>query len=399
MPNLSDISQNAKRIKKQIAEQAGVAPTDVNDDNLSEAGKILEGAKAADEAGVDPLQVHPSELKQQATGEVDVSKPADLSKQQKIAMAITAIAPTLLGYAFGGAEGGAIGAQTSQNVLKDLGSQEREKEKSARELAAKKELQREQLAARAEDREADRNMRKDIADEANRTRREIADLKNGKGGVKLTKGQEAVDKNFAKEYDTFVLGGGYADVQKSLKQLTEVGDQLGKTDSATGPLVGRLPKWARNIATPEGSAIQDQVEEVVQRNLRLVLGPQFTEREGKQLIERAYNTNLSEAENQKRVARLAQSIQQAADAKLAASEYYEENGTLQGYKGTTRITLDDIARTAGLDGDEKGGPVEGLENPMMPKAAAAGAGALRNKPLEEMSEAELQAHIKKLKGK
>ena len=73
------------------------------------------------------------------------------------------------------------------------------------------------------------------------------------------------------------------------------------------------------------------MEEVVQRNLRLVLGAAFTEKEGERLISRAYNPKLDEKENKKRVGRLMESIQKAMDEKLNQRDYFQRSGTLKGY--------------------------------------------------------------------
>jgi len=152
-------------------------------------------------------------------------------------------------------------------------------------------------------------------------------------GKTLTPAQIEVDKKFGKDYAEYVAGGGYADVRKSLGQLKDVSKRLNKTDSASGPIIGSIPKFIRDRTNPESSDIQESIEEVVQRNLRLVLGAQFTEKEGQRLIERAYNPALDEKINAKRLDRLMKQIQTAAEAKQRAIDYYEENGTLQGFKG------------------------------------------------------------------
>lgn len=150
----------------------------------------------------------------------------------------------------------------------------------------------------------------------------------------ITAGNKEVDKNFAQEHVTFATGG-YADTQKQLDQLREVSANLGKAKpgSLTGTIVGNLPDTVRAAINPQAQAAQDAVEEVVQRNLRLVLGAQFTNEEGKRLIARAYNPKLPEAENKKRVDRLISQISEAAESKLDASRYFMANGTLQGWKG------------------------------------------------------------------
>jgi len=162
--------------------------------------------------------------------------------------------------------------------------------------------------------------------------------KAGATQVTQSVGNKSVDEKFAPDYVAFATGG-FADSQKQIGQLQEVSRALhaiaqGKSDKRlTGPMVGSLPDWAKPILAPESQAAQDAVEEVVQRNLRLILGAQFTEEEGKRLVARAYNPKLGEAENAKRVDRLINQIQQAAEAKLEASRYFMARGTLEGWKG------------------------------------------------------------------
>jgi hypothetical protein len=186
-------------------------------------------------------------------------------------------------------------------------------------------------------------------------------------GIELTEAQKQVDKTFAKDYADYVAGGGASDIQRQLGELKEVSESLGEIDTASGGFIGVVPKAIRDIITPEGSALQDIVESVVQRNLRIILGAQFTEKEGKRLIERAYNPRLDESVNKKRVDNLINQIQQAADAKQAAAEYYEKNGTLQGFKGKVFSSANDFlkegeeAQPAKQEGPEPGTVVDGYK--------------------------------------
>lgn len=158
---------------------------------------------------------------------------------------------------------------------------------------------------------------------------------------KLTPGQQAMDKKFGADYADFTAGGGYADVDKQLKQLDSVADDLeriatgkGKpNERLTGALTGTAPDFINAAINPAAIAARERVEEVAQRNLRLILGAQFTQAEGDKLIARTYNPRLSEAENAKRVRGLANQMRTAAKQKQAASEYFETNGTLMGFKG------------------------------------------------------------------
>lgn len=354
--DLHGVAENAKKIKKQIADEAGVSPSAINDSNLKAVSTALDGAQRVAAAGENPTAVPIEKLKAAGGATDEESSKKDLKNQQKIAMAIAAIAPSLIGFAMGGNEGGAIGAKVSGDYIKNVGDQEKEEAKNARELAEKKELRSIDAANRESQAEKDRELRRQIAEESNQTRKDIAaenanlrrDLLAGKnGGLKLTKGEEAVDKKFATEYNDFILAGGSADISKSVTDLNDVITQLGQTDTASGPLIGKVPKGIRDVITPGGAAIQDKIENVVQRSLRTVLGAQFTEAEGKQLLARAYNPSQPESENIKRVQSLAKAIELAGQAKLAAANYFEENGTMKGFKGASQVNIADIEKLAG----------------------------------------------------
>ena len=149
-----------------------------------------------------------------------------------------------------------------------------------------------------------------------------------------SKGQEAVDKEFAKEFVNYDLQGGFADAEKNIQQLKDVHNTLlDGRKNLTGADVGLMPEWSRKIFNQDSVAAQEAVEEVVQRNLRLVLGAQFTEKEGERLIARSYNKHLPEEENAKRLGRLITQIEKAHASKARAAEYFRENGTMAGFEG------------------------------------------------------------------
>jgi hypothetical protein len=157
-------------------------------------------------------------------------------------------------------------------------------------------------------------------------------------GYKKPEGQQsaqrAVDSKFADDYVSFATGG-FSETQKQLQQLRAVSEALknARPGSLTGPRVGVLPRSAMAVVNPDALTALESVEEVGQRNLRLVLGPQFTEKEGERLISRVYNPMLRESDNLKRVERLYTQIEEAAKAKLDASQYFQKHGTLDGWKG------------------------------------------------------------------
>jgi len=194
---------------------------------------------------------------------------------------------------------------------------------------------------RAEDQRASAEERASAMREANQIKLQIAQLmaetrrmQAGAKGPALTKGQEAVDRAFGKEYADYQAGGGSADVEKQLKQLDQVANELSQPgNDYTGPMVGLIPEKARAFSNQAAVDAKNKVEEVAQRNLRLVLGAQFTQVEGERLIARAYNPSLDPSVNAARVKALADQIRTAAKAKEDAARYFEENGTLAGWKG------------------------------------------------------------------
>ena len=150
-------------------------------------------------------------------------------------------------------------------------------------------------------------------------------------GDTSTPGWEAIDKAYAEDYLNWNTNSG--DMIGQVAQLKTVLTALESGENLTGAGIGLMPDWYNYLANPESMANKERVAEVVQRNLKLILGGQFSEREGKQLIDRAYNPALSEQENISRVKRLILQMEEGIKARQAMMEYFEVNGTFQGYKG------------------------------------------------------------------
>jgi hypothetical protein len=159
-----------------------------------------------------------------------------------------------------------------------------------------------------------------------------ANVNVGGSKLSLTPAQEAIDKKFADGYLEWQSGGG-ADAAANIAQISTVLEQLEQGKPLTGPMIGVQPDLLLNLTNPTAANAKEQVQEVVLRNLRVVLGAQFTAAEGNQLISRAFNPNLTPQQNAARLRKLYQQMSVAAQQKQAMSEYYEANGTLKGYKG------------------------------------------------------------------
>jgi hypothetical protein len=159
-----------------------------------------------------------------------------------------------------------------------------------------------------------------------------ANVNVGGSKLNLTPAQEAIDKKFADTYLDWQSGGG-ADTIGNIAQINTVLQQLEQGKALTGPMIGVQPDLLLAITNPQAAGAKEQVQEVVQRNLRVVLGAQFTAKEGDALISRAYNPALKPEQNAARLRKLFEQMSVAAAQKQAMAEYYENKGTLQGYKG------------------------------------------------------------------
>jgi len=60
------------------------------------------------------------------------------------------------------------------------------------------------------------------------------------------------------------------------------------------------------------------------------------------LIARAYNPSLSEEVNARRVSRLATAMRLSLQQKQRAAEYFQQNGTLQGFGGAASFSTEDF---------------------------------------------------------
>lgn len=151
-------------------------------------------------------------------------------------------------------------------------------------------------------------------------------------GAEQTAGRKKLDEIAAKNiYDW--MSGGAVDTRKQINQLSESLGVLNSDSKVTGFVEGNAPEPLLAILNPEAVEVRDQIAEVVQRNLRVILGAQFTQEEGKALIARAFNAKLPQATQAKRVTNLLTQMRLAADAKDAQAKYFQENGTLIGYEG------------------------------------------------------------------
>jgi hypothetical protein len=105
----------------------------------------------------------------------------------------------------------------------------------------------------------------------------------------------------------------------------------------TGPVIGQMPDLIMAFLNPEAVDTREAVEAVVQRNLKAVLGGQFTEREGEKLIKRAYNPLMPREINAKRLRILIEQMERAAEMQDARYNWMHDpslgDGSMRGFTG------------------------------------------------------------------
>ena len=174
----------------------------------------------------------------------------------------------------------------------------------------------------------------------------------------LTPLQAKVEEKSAQDLVDFTVGGGFSDVQKGLTQLENAKQVLQQQPEGkiTGKVVGvQDDTGLLKYTNPVAQDTKEQVQEIAQRNLRLILGPQFTAKEGEALINRVYNPALPQSVNVKRLDLLQEQMTSAAKTKQEAVDYYNTNGTLKGFKGKLYNSTSDFLNeyNAKIKGTEK----------------------------------------------
>lgn len=111
--------------------------------------------------------------------------------------------------------------------------------------------------------------------------------------------------------------------------------------------------WLQAGMFGDAASFKSDVNDVVYQTLKIKLGAQFTENEGKRLVEAAFNNKLSEEENIARMQRLLDATMMVYDAKEGMSQYFNEFGTLDGYQSNAPDVYEITAMVSGIPSDFK----------------------------------------------
>ena len=145
--------------------------------------------------------------------------------------------------------------------------------------------------------------------------------------------------------------GGAIKAQANLDSYNEVITMLESDEISTGEKsdkvisllnVGNIADDLRAIFTPKDQNAIELVRGVVFQGLRETLGAQFTEREGRQLVQASYNPALSREANIGRLRRLATVLQATINYKTDLSERMRKGELLDDFKAGAIIDAQDV---------------------------------------------------------
>ena len=160
--------------------------------------------------------------------------------------------------------------------------------------------------------------------------------------LRLTEAQKKVDEKYAEEYVTWTAGGGSAGLENNLRLLEDAIDILDSSDTITGPVIGRMPKFIQQSINPNAVDVRADVERVIQQSLKSILGAQFAMREADQLFARSFDPTQSEESNIKRIRSTLNELRERGKAKDSAARYYEKNKTIAGWRPDLNTSSDAV---------------------------------------------------------
>lgn len=186
----------------------------------------------------------------------------------------------------------------------------------------------------------------------------------GQANQGLSPFQEMLDKELAKDAAKWLEEAPSAEA--NIGRLREVQQELQQNPDLYPPTV--MPKGVRAFTNPKSVDAQENVEFVAQQSLKKILGGQFSEREGKQLIERTYNPKLPASVRAERLGTLIDQLDNAMQRKNQAIEWASRYGSLRDFPYSESSTLSgfekELKKEIKAIGQEDGGQGAGTQQGM-----------------------------------
>jgi len=154
-----------------------------------------------------------------------------------------------------------------------------------------------------------------------------------------------IDEEYQKDVTDWTAGGGASQTRANIQRLQSAIDVLKdpSTVLSSGRVAGLLPESVRKVfQSPRTASAQAGIESVAQESLRKILGAQFTEKEGEKFLARVFDVKMPEEENARRATLLVKTLDNMADTKDRAADYFRQHGTIQGFVGPTSFSMTDL---------------------------------------------------------
>jgi hypothetical protein len=154
--------------------------------------------------------------------------------------------------------------------------------------------------------------------------------------LNLTPGQKKVDESYAKDYNTFTATGRN-NAANTIDKLVELQKEVA-ADTGFGEAGGTrlpIPDMLRSRLAIER---RDDARNFANKTLKELFGGQLSDGEREAAAREFWNDDLDNKSNAKRLAGKIQELKDNLVSQTAKAQYYEDNGTLQGFKGGSSST-------------------------------------------------------------
>ena len=128
-----------------------------------------------------------------------------------------------------------------------------------------------------------------------------------------------------------------------ITNIDKFGDLINVLESGenvSGWVQGLIPDALRPIFSPQAEDSLNEIQSIVYQSLRATLGAQFTEREGRNLVNASWNKSLSEEVNLRRLKRLYAEATRRFEGNIDRLNYFKKYGTLALYDGAKNIEIE-----------------------------------------------------------
>jgi len=164
----------------------------------------------------------------------------------------------------------------------------------------------------------------------------------------MTEAQKQADAAYGKDLNSWLRRGAAAaksDISKLEKSAAFIQRETeGKNALGTLPAFMAEKFGVLGLAYPNIAIAQEAALEVAQKSLKEILGGQFAQKEGEELLKRTFNVQLGPAENLRRVKYLQKLITDIATSQNNMAQYFGKYGTLALYRGKKFNSSDVMAQ-------------------------------------------------------